>query len=78
MSQGGIKFFQYTQSSPSSVWSIFHGMGTYPLVEINVYDDNGILQKAFPLSVVHNDLNNVTVTWSSNRAGFASLASTVV
>jgi hypothetical protein len=78
MSTGGIKFFTYTQVSEAKVWNIFHGFGHYPAVDAKVYDDNGDLQKAFPLSVTHIDENNVQVTWSSNRKGYVSLASTVV
>ena len=78
MSTGGIKFLQYKQSAPSSTWSVFHGMGAHPLVEVNVYDNLGVLQKAFPLSIVHTDLNNVTITWSQSRTGIVSIASTVV
>lgn len=73
---GGIKFFLFTQASPLKVWNIYHAMGVNPLVEIQAYDDNGVLQKAYPQSVVHIDDNNVQVTWSSPRKGFASIAAT--
>lgn len=75
-SVGGIKFFQYVQSTPASTWNIYHAMGVKPLVEVNVYDDYGVLQKAFPMNIEHVDLNNVTITWSSARHGYASLAAT--
>jgi len=73
---GGVKFFQHTQSVAASTWNIFHGFGAKPMVDINVLD-GGVVKKAFPLSVVHIDENNVQVTWSSARAGTASLASTI-
>ena len=73
-SQGGIRFFSYQQTTPSSTWNIYHAFGVTPLVDVNAYDDHGVLQKAFPLSVTHVDVNNVTITWSSPRKGFASLA----
>lgn len=76
-SAGGIKFFQYEQTTPSATWNIYHAFGAKPLVDINVIE-GGQVQKAFPLSVVHVDDNNVTVTWSSPRVGYASLASPVV
>jgi hypothetical protein len=76
MTMPGINIVQHTQSSPASIWNIFHGMGSHPLVETNVYV-NGTLQKAFPVSIVHLDNNNVRITWSVDRAGFATLASTV-
>lgn len=73
---GGIKFFLFTQSEPSMEWNIYHAMGVNPLVEIQAYDDNGILQKAYPLSVIQVDENNVQVEWSTPRKGFASIAAT--
>ena len=76
MTMPGINFFQHTQTSPSTVWNIYHGMGTRPLVETNVYVD-GKLEKAFPISIQHLDTNNVRVTWSTVRSGFATLASTL-
>ena len=76
MTMPGINFFQYEQTAPSSTWNIYHGMGAHPLVETNVFVD-GKLEKAFPVSVQHLDLNNVRVTWSISRTGFATLASTI-
>lgn len=75
-SQGGVRFWQYTQSTPSSTWAIYHAFGEKPLVDVIVLD-GGIPKKAFPLSVVHVDDNNVEITWTSPRTGFVSFASTV-
>lgn len=75
-SMGGVKIFQYTQSTPAIVWNIFHGYGTKPLVDVNVFD-GGVVKKAFPLSVVHIDNDNVQITWTSARTGIVSIASTV-
>ena len=72
--QAGIRFFQYQQNTPSSVWTIYHALGVEPLVEINAHDDNGVLQKAFPLTVVQLDANTVEITWSSPRTGFVNFA----
>lgn len=71
--QAGIKIWAYEQTAPASTWSINHGMGSNPMVEITAYDDSGVLQKSFPHSVTHVDDNNVTVQWSSPRRGFATL-----
>ena len=76
MTMPGINFVQYTQSSVATIWNIYHGMGAHPLVETNVYV-NGALQKAFPVSIVHLDNNNVRITWSTDRSGYATLASTI-
>jgi hypothetical protein len=45
------------------------------MIEINAFDDNNVLQKAFPESVIQVDDNNVQVNWTSARRGFASLIS---
>jgi len=76
MSTGGIKFLTFTQSVPASTWTIFHGFGAMPMIDVTVIDNAGNVQKAFPLSITQIDANNVAITWSSDRAGHASLAST--
>jgi hypothetical protein len=70
----GIKFVQLAQGE-ASVWNIPHGMGSNPVVEVAILVD-GKYQKAFPVSIVHVDTNNVQVTWSQPRAGYVSLATT--
>ena len=67
---------QFTQSVASDTWNINHALGHKPLVDINVIV-NGSVMKAFPLSIVHIDENNVQVTWSAPYRGYASIASTV-
>ena len=74
-SQGGVKFWQYEQTTPSATWNIYHAFGQKPLIDVNVWD-GGVLKKAFPLSVAHVDDNNVTITWTSPRTGFVNFAST--
>jgi hypothetical protein len=72
--KSGIRFYQYQQTTPASVWTIYHAMGVEPMVDINANDDHGVLQKAFPLSVVQLDENNTEITWSSPRTGFVNFA----
>ena len=74
-SQGGIRVWQYTQGTAASTWNIYHGFGVTPLVDINAFDDSGVLQKAYPMSVVHTDVNNVVITWSRPRKGYVTFAS---
>jgi hypothetical protein len=74
-SVGGIKFFQFNQTTPSATWNIYHAFGHNPLVDLNVIE-GGQVMKAFPLSVVYVDENNVQVNWSAPRIGYASIAST--
>jgi hypothetical protein len=73
---GGVKFFQHTQSTPAVTWNVFHGFGSKPMVDVNVLD-GGVVKKAFPLSIVHVDNDNVQITWSAARTGIVSLASTI-
>lgn len=75
-SQGGIRFIQVIQSTPSTTWNINHNFGAYPMIEVFAYDDNSVLQKAFPWSVDQVDLNNLTITWTSPRSGYVTLADT--
>jgi hypothetical protein len=74
---GGIKLWQYKQDTPASTWSIYHAFGKKPLIDIFVHD-NGILTKAFPLSVIHIDDNNVEINWTSPRAGLVSFATSML
>lgn len=74
---GGVKFYTFTQDTPSIQWDIYHAFGTEPTVDVAAKDDMGVLQKAFPLDIIQIDVNTVRITWSSPRAGVASLASTV-
>jgi hypothetical protein len=74
-SQGGVKFWQYEQTTPATTWSIYHAFDQKPLVDILV-NDGGVLKKAFPLSMIHVDNNNIQITWTAARAGIVSFAST--
>lgn len=74
-SKNGVKFWQYQQTTPTTTWEIYHAFGEKPLVDILVYD-NGVFKKAFPLSMIHVDNNNIRITWSSPRTGLVSFAST--
>jgi hypothetical protein len=64
--------YMHTQAAPATTWNINHGLGAKPSIDV-FYDNNGIINKAFPLSIVHVDDNNVTITWSVARAGYATL-----
>lgn len=74
LSQGGIKFLEFSQEVPATTWEIYHGFGSKPLVDVNIIV-NGTVQKAFPLSIIHIDDNNARVTWTVAQSGYASLAS---
>lgn len=72
--QGGIRVYRHVQSTPASVWTVYHALGTKPIVEIMV-DDEGVLKKAWPLEMSHVDDNTVTVRWSTARTGQATFLS---
>jgi hypothetical protein len=75
-SQGGIRFIQIVQSTASTTWSINHNFGAFPMIEVFAYDDAGVLQKAFPWAVDQVDVNNLTISWTSPRHGYVTLADT--
>jgi hypothetical protein len=74
----GIRVYRHEQTTASNTWLIYHSLGSKPLVEILVHD-NGVLKKAWPLSMEHIDENNLRIVWSSPRTGFATtLSNTLV
>jgi hypothetical protein len=64
-------FFNHTQISASTTWTINHNLNN-PLVGCDVYvHDNGVLEKILPLNVVTTSNNTLTINFSSARAGNA-------
>lgn len=66
---------EHTQSAASDTWVVSHGFGYYPLVR--VFTQNGAspdeLEEILPASVVHNSLQQVTITFSTPRTGITRL-----
>lgn len=62
----------HTQETPAQVWTINHGLGTYPVVDAYV-EHGGVVQKILPSSVVYVDGNVCTVSFAVPRAGFATV-----
>ena len=61
----------YSQSTPSSTWSINHNLGTqFPLV--TVYDSSNTV--VLPQSIVGVDANNITITFPSPQSGTVNLS----
>jgi len=75
LSQGGIRFYQHSQTSAASTWTVTHDFGQDVSVEITAYD-GGVLKRAFPVSIVVTNSNTLTIHWSSARTGFARVATT--
>lgn len=65
--------YTHTQLTPSTVWSINHNLNGYPIIDV-LFNDNGVLTKIIPSSVVLVDDNNVTITFTQNYTGIARLA----
>lgn len=63
---GQPQHYAYTQSRPSKIWQIYHGLNTRPSVD--VANEKG--EAVFP-SITYNDLNSVTITFSSHQSGSA-------
>ena len=63
--------FMHTQSTAATTWVITHALGYYPIVRVFTNDTppNEIL----PQGVTHNSTMQLTITFSSARAGTARL-----
>lgn len=63
--------FNFTQASPSTTWTIVHGLNnTEPNVDCYI-TYLGVFQKVIPLNTIATDANTVTVTFSSAQSGNA-------
>jgi hypothetical protein len=64
--------YLHTQDPASDTWEIAHNLGQYPIVDVYV-TSNGTIQKIIPNGVTYVDANNCTVTFTSARAGHATV-----
>lgn len=64
---------EHVQDVAASTWTVNHNLGLYPIVDIFI-DYEGEKHKILPLSVQYTDLNTCTITFSSPRTGFATVA----
>ena len=60
--------YEFYQTTPSTTWSIAHGLGRYPIVRIFVGN-----QEVQPMSITFDTMNTVTVTFSTPQSGQAKL-----
>ena len=68
-----INNYNYTQSTPSSTWGIVHNLNLdCPVVDVFV-SISGTLEKIIPESVLVDDVNTVTITFTTDYAGVASI-----
>lgn len=64
----GAATFTYIQSTPSNVWVITHGLGTFPSVTVTDSSGNWVIG-----SVHYDSVDQVTITFSSAFSGTAVL-----
>lgn len=68
-----IASYLHTQDIASDTWVITHNLVQIaPAVDCWVLH-NGVMTNIIPLSVTATDPNTVTVVFSSNRTGYASV-----
>lgn len=58
--------YEHLQTSASTSWVVTHGLGYEPIVRVFVGN-----QEVQPATIVHDTLNQTTITFSSPLAGFA-------
>lgn len=58
--------FTYYQTSPSDTWVVNHGLGYEPIVRVFIGNE-----EVQPASIVHNTVNQATITFSSATTGIA-------
>lgn len=68
ISSGGAIGFTFTQSSPSTSWTITHGLGRYP--QVTIIDNTGHDVYA---DIQNNTINQCVITFSTALAGIATL-----
>lgn len=61
--------FNFVQSSAATTWNVTHSLGYYPITR--VYNNSN--EEIQPLSIVHNDIYSLTITFSVATAGSARM-----
>ena len=64
--------YRHEQTTPSTIWTIAHGLGMYPIVDAFV-TYNGELQKIIPAAVTFIDANTVQLSFTSAQSGYATV-----
>lgn len=68
-----VSMYQHVQDTPADVWTIKHGVGGYPVVDVFVTVD-GNLNKIIPKAVTYVSPTICTVSFSSPQTGFAQVS----
>lgn len=74
MSAFKARYYNHTQSSPATTWTINHNLGCKPVVEVMVDIGGGAREKIYPQKVLHVSDNQTQLTFSVQRTGAARLA----
>lgn len=64
--------YQHNQTEPSDTWTIPHGMGVYPCVDVYVIHE-GVTVKVIPKEVTYVDAQTCVLTFSQPITGFATV-----
>jgi ribosomal protein L2 len=73
MAYSSIKGYKHTQSTPATVWTINHNLGTQaPIVDV-FYNDGGQMTKVLPSNIQVVNSNTVTLTFSTPISGTAEV-----
>jgi hypothetical protein len=63
-----VGYFAFTQSTPSAVWVVVHGLGFHPTVQ--VFDTANDEVEG---DIVHDSVDQLTITFSAPFGGVAYL-----
>lgn len=74
LTSAGVIFREIPFETASTTWTINHGLGHNPNVEVQVWDEDGKLKKIYPNTMEYPDNNTVAITWTSPRRGFVLIA----
>jgi hypothetical protein len=69
-----VSSHQHVQSTPSTLWSIEHGLYCNPVVSVIVLDESNKLVGIIPSSVKYVSPTLVEITFTSLRTGEARLS----
>jgi hypothetical protein len=65
--------FIHEQTIASTTWIINHSFGNKVVFDVIIPNNLGILEKVYPLTVVHLNDNTLVVSFSSPHTGFANV-----
>jgi hypothetical protein len=61
--------YEHDQTTPSATWIVNHNLGYYPVIRVFIG-----LAEVQPESIVHNSINQATITFSTPQVGVARCA----